>query len=105
VSEVGNGTAIRVPTYGIIAHGIRTKSMDMDKFNETRVELLQDNKPFIPDAEIKYMGWLSKSALTKSAFSIIAEFTKPQDANKINDDGLILSNLSLLQAPDRRLGI
>lgn len=89
VSKVGNGTAIRVPTYGIIAHGIRTKSMDMAKFNETRVELLQDNKPFIPNAEIKYIGWLSKSALTKSASSIIVEFTKPEDANKIIDEGLI----------------
>ena len=63
--------------------------MDMNKFNEIRAELLQDNRPFIPQAEIKYIGWLSKSALTKSASSIIVEFTNPEDANKIIDEGLI----------------
>jgi hypothetical protein len=88
-SRIGSGTSVQIPTYGIIAHGIRTRSMEMEKFEEIRTELLQDNKPFIPRAEIKYVGWLSRSALTKSASSIIVEFTSPEDANKIIDEGLI----------------
>jgi len=63
--------------------------MDMTKFEEVKDELLQDNKPFIPLADIKYIGWLSRLAPTKSASSIIVEFTRPEDANKIIDEGLI----------------
>jgi hypothetical protein len=63
--------------------------MDIEKFNQIRAEMLQDNKPFIPIADIKYIGWLSRSASTKSASSIIVEFTRPKDANKIIDEGLI----------------
>ncbi|KAG9230402.1 hypothetical protein BJ875DRAFT_349433, partial [Amylocarpus encephaloides] len=53
-SRIGNGASVRVPTYGIIAHGIRTKSMDMAEFERVKDELMKDNKPFIPLAEIKY---------------------------------------------------
>ena len=56
--RIRNGASVRVPTYGIIAHGIRMRSMDI-KFGEVKDELLQDNKPFIPLADIKYIGWLS----------------------------------------------
>ncbi|KAH6661706.1 hypothetical protein B0J14DRAFT_571476 [Halenospora varia] len=51
--RIGNGTSIRVPAYGIIAHGTRTRSMDMTNFEEAKGEMLQDNKPFIPLADIK----------------------------------------------------
>lgn len=61
----------------------------MDRFEETRDQLLQDNKPFIPQAEIKYVGWLTRNAPTKAFSSIIIEFSKPEDANKIINKGLI----------------
>jgi len=57
--------------------------MDMEKFDEIKAELLHDNRPFIPNADIKYIGWLSRAALTRSASTIIVEFTNPEDANKI----------------------
>jgi hypothetical protein len=69
--------------------GIRTGSMDMEKFDEIKAELLHDNRPFIPNADIKYIGWLSRAALTKSASTIIVEFTNPEDANKVIDEGII----------------
>jgi hypothetical protein len=87
--RIGNGALVRIPTYGILAHGIRTSSMDMDRLTQLRDELLQDNKPFIPTAEIKHIGWLTRSATTKSASSVIIEFSKAEDANKIIDEGLI----------------
>jgi len=87
--RIGNGTSVRNPTYGVLVHGIRTSTMDTDKFEETRDAILQDNKPFIPTADIKYIGWLTRKAPTKAMSSIIIEFTKPEDANKIIDEGLV----------------
>jgi hypothetical protein len=89
VSRVGNGAYVRNPTYGVLAHGIRTSTMEMDKFEEIRDNILQDNRPFIPRAEIKYVGWLTRNATSKSASSVIIESTKPEDANKIIDEGLV----------------
>jgi hypothetical protein len=89
VCRVGNGANIRNPTYGVLAHGIRTSTMKMDNFEEIRENILQDNRPFIPLAEIKYVGWLTRNAYSKSASSVIIEFTQPEDANKIIDEGLV----------------
>ena len=86
---IGNGVTVRIPTYGVLAHGIRTSTMDMDKFEENKNQILQDNRPFIPRAEIKHIGWLTRDAAAKTASTITIEFTKPEDANKIIDEGLI----------------
>ncbi|KAF2626792.1 hypothetical protein BU25DRAFT_297689, partial [Macroventuria anomochaeta] len=86
VHRIGNRATIRITTYGIIAHSIRISTMDMDRFEETRDQILLDNKPFIPQAEIKYVGWLTHNAPTKAASSIIIELSKPEDANKIIDE-------------------
>ena len=85
---VGNGASVRSPTYGVIAHGIRTCSMDMDKFERIKDCIMADNRPFIPKADIRYIGWLTRSAPNKAASSIIIEFSQPDDANKIIDEGL-----------------
>jgi hypothetical protein len=89
VDRIGNRATIRITTYGIIAHSIRTSTIDMERFEETRDQMLLDNKPFIPQAEIRYIGWLTRTARTKAFSSIIIEFSKPEDANKIIDEGLI----------------
>lgn len=87
--RIGQGATVKTPTYGILVHGIRTSTIDMDKFEDNKEQILQDNKPFIPRADIKYMAWLTRRALTKSASSAIIEFTRPEDANKIIDEGLV----------------
>jgi hypothetical protein len=87
--RIGHGATVRIPTYGVLVHGVRTSSMDMDNFELIRDGLLQDNKPFIPTAEIKYIGWLTRSSSSKSASSVVVEFTRPEDANKVIDEGLI----------------
>lgn len=89
VHRIGAQATVRIPTYGVIVHGIRTSTLDMEKFEENRAQILQDNKPFIPQAEIKHIGWLTRDAPTKAASSIIIEFTKAEDANKIIDEGLV----------------
>jgi hypothetical protein len=63
--------------------------MDIDKLEETRDQILLDNKLFILLAEIKYIRWLTCNAPTKAASSVVIEFSKPEDANKIIDKGLI----------------
>jgi hypothetical protein len=88
-NRIGSGATVQIPTYGVLAHGIRTRTMDMDKFEENRAQILQDNRPFIPQAEIRHIGWLTRDASTKAATTITIEFTKPEDANKIIDEGLI----------------
>ncbi|KAI8956692.1 hypothetical protein F5Y11DRAFT_361494 [Daldinia sp. FL1419] len=87
--RLGNGTSVRVPTYGVLAHGIRTRTMDMSQPENVKTEILQDNKPFIPNAEIKHIGWLKRTQTAKLASSVIIEFTNAEDANKIIDEGLI----------------
>lgn len=87
--RIGSGATVQIPTYGILAHGIRTRSMDMDKFEDNKAQILQDNRPFIPQADIRHIGWLTREASAKTASTIIIEFTRPEDANKIIDEGLI----------------
>jgi hypothetical protein len=53
MSRIRHASSIQIPTYCIIVHGICTISMDMDKFDKTKAEILQDNKPFIPEEDIK----------------------------------------------------
>lgn len=88
-NHIGNGAAVRIPTYGVLAHGIRTSSMNMDRFTEIRDDLLQDDKAFIPRADIKYVGWLTQSASKKTASSVVVELSRAEDANKLIDEGLI----------------
>ncbi|KAH7248188.1 gag-like protein [Fusarium solani] len=87
--RLGNGAAVRIPTYGVLVYGIRTNSIDVSQFEDIRDIILQENRPFIPSAGIKYIGWLTRKSAAKNASSIIIEFTRPQDANKIIDEGLI----------------
>jgi hypothetical protein len=86
---IGSGATARVDTFGVIAHGIRTSTMEMDRPEQVIRDILQDNKPFIPNAEIRHVGWLTRAAMTKAMSSIIIEFKNPRDANRIIDEGLI----------------
>ncbi|KAK9778918.1 hypothetical protein SCAR479_04154 [Seiridium cardinale] len=88
-SHIGNGAVVRIPTYGVLAHGIRTSSMNMDRFREIKDDLLQDNKAFVLTADIKYVGWLTQSASKKEASSVVVELSRAEDANKLIDEGLI----------------
>jgi hypothetical protein len=58
-------------------------------YDDIRAQILQDNRPFIPRAEIRHISWLTRDASAKTSSTITIEFTKPEDANKIIDEGLI----------------
>ncbi|KIV98726.1 uncharacterized protein PV09_09508 [Verruconis gallopava] len=89
LTRVGSGSLVRNPTYGVLVYGIRVSTVDMDKQEDIRNAILQDNKPFILDAEIKYIGWLTWGAPSKAMSSIIIEFIRPKDSNKIINEGLV----------------
>jgi hypothetical protein len=67
VHRNSNRAMIRITTYGVPAYRIRINLMDMIRFEETRDQILPDNKSFIPEAETKYTGWLTRNAHTKAA--------------------------------------
>ncbi|KAJ0133633.1 hypothetical protein HZ326_23302 [Fusarium oxysporum f. sp. albedinis] len=45
----------------------------VNQFEDTRDNILQENKPFTPNAGMKYIGWLTRTFATKSASSVINE--------------------------------
>jgi hypothetical protein len=87
--RIGSGTTVQILTFGVLVHGIRTSTMDMSKLDEIKAQILQDNRPYIPQAEIRHIGWLTRDAAAKTATTITIEFTKLEDANKIIDEGLV----------------
>jgi hypothetical protein len=49
--RIGSGTTVQISIFGVLTCGIRTSTMDMSKLDEIRAQILQDNRPFIPQAE------------------------------------------------------
>ncbi|QKX57721.1 uncharacterized protein TRUGW13939_04840 [Talaromyces rugulosus] len=89
VKGLGEHAEIIVPTYGVIAHGIPTNSINIKDQTATIQQILADNYTVIPTAEISYVGWLTKEATLKRASSIVLEFTDPEMANAIIYAGLV----------------
>jgi hypothetical protein len=78
---LGEQAELIVPTYGVIAHGISTKSINVKNHSATTQQILADNSTIIPNADIPYVGWLTKESPLKRASSIVLEFTDPEKAN------------------------
>ena len=69
--------------YGVIVHDIATRSVDIKDQGAVIEQILANNHALIPNAEVSYIGWLTKGAALKRASSIVAEFTDPESANAI----------------------
>ncbi|KIV98429.1 uncharacterized protein PV09_09750 [Verruconis gallopava] len=82
-------TLLRTYTYGVLVHGIRTSTINMENFEEVRDTILHENRAFLPTADIKYIGWLTRQPPQKAMSLIVIEFTKPEDANRIIDENLV----------------
>lgn len=67
---------MQATTYSVIAHSIQASTIDMQRYEKLREQILLDKKLFIPQAEIKYVGWLARNTSTKTAHSIIIKFSK-----------------------------
>ena len=80
---LGEQAELVLPTYGVIVHGVSTKSINVKEQDAVVKQMLSDNYTVIPRAEISYVGWLTKEAILKRASSIVVEFTDPEMANAI----------------------
>ncbi|KAI9851871.1 MAG: hypothetical protein M1824_002466 [Vezdaea acicularis] len=83
VKGLGPHAYIPIPTYEVIMHGIRLDTIDMAKQTEMAMELKQWSNHVIPNAEIKYMGWLTKAGGSKKVSSMIIEFADAEDASML----------------------
>lgn len=46
IQRIGNRATVRIPTYSVLVHGMRTSTLDMDKFEENRhVAIVRRNIP------------------------------------------------------------
>ncbi|EKG09412.1 Zinc finger CCHC-type protein [Macrophomina phaseolina MS6] len=89
VETFGGSARIVTQTYGVIVHGVHTKSIDPSDM-ENAIKLLQaENKPLLPSAEIRYVGWLTKASTNKRASSLVVEFSRPEDANAAITGGMV----------------
>jgi hypothetical protein len=80
---LGDQAEIVVPNYGVIVHGISTKSINIKDQKATIQQMLADNYTVIPDAEISYVGWLTREGPLKRESSIVVEFTAPEMADAV----------------------
>ena len=80
---LGEHAELIVPTYGVIVHDIPTNSIDVKDQRAAVEQILADNHTVIPNAEVSYIGWLTKEAALKRASSIVVEFTDPESTNAI----------------------
>lgn len=80
-------------TYGAIVNGITVNTINMKDQQGTIQRILADNHSVIPDAEITYVGWLTKEATKKQSSSIVIEFTRPEPANSIIYAGFLWEGL------------
>ncbi len=75
---MGENAELVVPTYGVIVHGIPTKSLNVKDQEATIHQMLADNYTVIPNAKISYIRWLTKVGHLKRASSIVVEYTEPE---------------------------
>jgi hypothetical protein len=80
---LGPRAQVNRTTYGAIVNGIAVNTINMRDQQGTIQRILADNHSVIPDAEITYVGWLTKEATKKQSSSIVVEFTRPEPANNI----------------------
>jgi hypothetical protein len=89
IGGLGEQAELVVPTYGVIVHGVSTKSINIKDQKTTIQQMLADNYTVIPRTEISYIGWLTKESTLKRASSIVVEFTDPEMANAIIYAGMV----------------
>lgn len=89
IKGLGERAELVLPTYGVIAHEIPTNSINIKNQEATIQQVLADNYTVVPNAEISYVGWLTKEATLKHASSIVVEFKDPEKANAVIYAGMV----------------
>jgi hypothetical protein len=63
--------------------------MNIKRFKEVKTEILQANKAFLLTADIRYIGWLTRKRPDKAMSSIVIEFIRLEDVNRIIKEELV----------------
>ena len=88
---LGPGAEVIRTTYGAIVHGIPVNTVNMKDQQGAIQRVLADNHSVIPNAEVTYIGWLTKDSTRKRSSSI--ELTRPEMANAIIYAGFLWEGL------------
>lgn len=86
---LGDTARVVRQTYGVLVHGVYTKSIDLSDMGNAIKLLEAENKPLLPYTEITYVGWLTKASTNKKASSLVVEFRRPEDANAVITGGMV----------------
>lgn len=93
IGVFGLGAQIRMPTWGVVAHGIPTKTINLtstDNVNGVINKLQRENcHTWGSEALIHHIGWLIKPRKMKREGSLVIEFASPVTANTAIDQGTI----------------
>lgn len=93
VKVFGADAYVRLPTWGVVAHGIPIKSMDLfspEAMRKTATQLQASNQhTWGQEARILHLGWLVRPSKNKREGSIVIEFSSPVVANRAVDQGAI----------------
>lgn len=65
---------MHIPTYGVLAHGIHTITMDMDKFEDDRTQILHDHAS---DADRAHRTVVIRSEAKSIGISTMAQTIYP----------------------------
>ncbi|KAF3481534.1 uncharacterized protein GIQ15_04293 [Arthroderma uncinatum] len=85
--SLGEKASIKVPTYGILIHGISTQ---MEAENQIEMEeKIRWNNPSLATARVAYSGWLKRDRGNKRASSVVVEFEKEEDADYAIQNGIV----------------
>lgn len=74
-------------TYGLIAHGVLVRSLDLSKQKNTIEHIKAANSRLLSEAEITYVGWLIKDLKHKTHSSLVIEFTNPELCDAVITSG------------------
>lgn len=78
--------------YGIVALGIPTTKIDLEKSEETKEKLVTQNASMCTGMKIESLFWLSSSKKDKQAASLVIEVDDAKIANLLIEEGLVLDH-------------
>src|SRR5579862_9637193 len=90
VRVLGHEAQVAILTFGVLIHNVRTNQVDTKDQAKLIQQVMMENMSMLGEAEITYIGWLTRAGTKKQASSLVIEFTRPEDANKAIEEGLIM---------------
>ncbi len=78
--------------YGVVALGIPTAKIDLEKMEETKEKLVTQNASMCAGMKIKNFFWLSSTKKDRQTASLVIEVDDAKMANLLIEEGLVLDH-------------